>query len=203
MPTHSKTNALLRLAKAGPIRPRDLAAADIPRSYLGRLVSRGVLEQTARGLYQRVNADVTELHSVAEVALRVPHGVVCLLSALQIHGLTTKTPHTVWLMIDRKARPPALDSPKLELVRASGEARTHGVDVRRIEGVEVKLTSAAKTVADCFRYRRRVGLEVALEALRAYLRPPHRAERSIDALMAAARADCVTSVMRPYLEALA
>jgi predicted transcriptional regulator of viral defense system len=203
MPTRTKTEALIRLAKAGPIRPRDLAAAGIPRSYLGRLVSRGVLEQTARGVYQRVNADVTELHSLAEVALRVPHGIVCLLSALQVHGLTTELPHAVWLMIDQKARAPAEGSPKLELVRASGDARTHGVEVRRIEAVDVKITSAAKTVADCFRYRRRVGLEVALEALRAYLRPPRRAARSIDALVAAARADRVTSVVRPYLEALA
>jgi len=130
----------------------------------------------------------------------VPHAIVCLLSALQIHDLTTEAPHAVWIMIDRHARAPKLAQPKLEIVWASGLARTHGVERCTIEGVRVQLTTPAKTVADCFRYRRHVGLEVALAALRDYLRK-HRG--GIDALVAAARADRVDAVMRPYLEALA
>jgi predicted transcriptional regulator of viral defense system len=144
------------------------------------------------------DAETTELASLAEVAKRVPHAVICLLSALQVHGLTTELPHAVWVLIDRHARAPKVAYPKLEVVRASGEARTHGVETRVIEDVQVQVTSAAKTVADCFRYRRHVGLEVALAALREYLRT-HRGGR--EALSAAARADRVHAFMRPYLEA--
>jgi predicted transcriptional regulator of viral defense system len=156
---------------------------------------------------------VTELHSLAEVSKRVPHAIVCLLSALQVHELTTEVPHAVWVLIDRRARLPKLSYPKLEVVRASGAAREHGVEIRTIEGVTVRMTVPAKTVADCFRYRRHVGLDVALAALRGYLsksrgRPTQRERRdpavySIDALVEAARADRVSTVMRPYLEALA
>jgi predicted transcriptional regulator of viral defense system len=130
----------------------------------------------------------------------VPHATICLLSALQVHGLTTELPHAVWIMIDRKARAPKIGYPSLEIVRASGDALVHGVDERRIEGTQVKVTNPAKTVADCFRYRSHVGLDVALDALRDYLRK-HRG--GMDALVRAAKADRVDAVMRPYLEALA
>jgi predicted transcriptional regulator of viral defense system len=163
------------------------------------MVERGQLERVDRGLYRLPNAPVTELHSLAEVAKRVPHAVVCLLSALQVHGLTTEVPPAVWVLIDRHARLPKVAHPSLEVVWASGLARTQGVETRSVEGVQVKLTSPAKTVADCFRYRGRVGLDVALEALRDYL-GQHR--RGVDAVVAAAKADQVYSVMRPYLEAL-
>lgn len=195
----SKVDQLLRLAKKGPIRARDLQRFDIPRAYLGRLCSQGLLEQVDRGLYRLASADVTELHSLAEVALRVPHGIICLLSALQIHELTTEAPHAVWLMIGRHARKPKLAYPRLELVRASGNALEHGVETRTIESVKVKITTPAKTVADCFRYRNRVGLDTALEAMRDYF----RLKQSIDELVDAARVDRVYTVMRPYMEALA
>ena len=195
-----KTTALLRIAGRGTVRARDLDAKQIPRAYLRRLTERGLLEQVDRGLYRLAGAPVTELNSVADIAKRVPHAIVCLLSALQIHELTTEAPHAVWIMIDRHARAPKLAYPKLEIVWASGRARTYGVERRTIEGVRVQLTTPAKTVADCFRYRRHVGLEVALAALRDYLQK-HRG--GIDALVVAARADRVYAVMRPYLEALA
>jgi predicted transcriptional regulator of viral defense system len=198
--TSFKTSALLRIASKGAVRARDLDARKIPRAYLRRLTERGLLEQVARGLYRLAGASVTELSTVADVAKRVPHAIVCLLSALQIHDLTTEAPHAVWIMIDRHARAPKLAYPKLEIVWASGRARTHGIERRTFEGVRVQLTTPAKTVADCFRYRRHVGLEVAIAALRDYLRK-HRG--GIDALVAAARADRVDAVMRPYLEALA
>jgi predicted transcriptional regulator of viral defense system len=165
-----------------------------------------------------VDAPVTELHSLAEVAKRVPHAVVCLLSALQVHQITTEALHAVWVLIDRHARMPKLSYPNLEVVRASGPAREHGVQDRIIEGVRVRITTPAKSVADCFRYRRHVGLDVALEALRDYLaksrgRPIKRERRarsdgagygySIDALVEAACADRVYTILRPYLEALA
>ncbi|MDD9941981.1 MAG: AbiEi antitoxin N-terminal domain-containing protein [Myxococcales bacterium] len=195
----SKTSALLALARKGPVRARDLDDAGIPRSYLTRLCEQGQLERVDRGLYRLADAPVTELTSVAEVAKQVPHGIVCLLSALQVHGLTTEVPHAVWLMIDRHARMPSIRYPALEVVRASGTARAHGVETRTIEGVEVKLTTPAKTVADCFRYRRHVGLDVAMDALKDYLR---KRAGSVDALEQAARADRIYAFMKPYLEAL-
>ncbi len=199
-PAATKTDSLLRLARKGPVRARDLDQASIPRAYLRRLCERGLLEQVDRGLYRIADAPVTELHSLAEVAKRVPHATVCLLSALQVHGLSTEVPHAVWILIDRHARLPKVSYPKLEVVRASGPAREHGVETRMVERVPVHLTTPAKTVADCFRYRRHVGLDVALAALRDYLR---KKRGGIDALVAAARADRVYAFMRPYLEALA
>ena len=196
----TKTATLLGLARKGPVRARDLDEAGIPRTYLKRLCDGGVLEQVDRGLYRLADAPVTELSSLAEVSKRVPHAIVCLLSALQVHGLTTEAPHAVWVLIDRHARMPKLAYPKLEVVRASGAARTHGIESRVIDGVKVQLTTPAKTVADCFRFRRHVGLEVALAALKDYLK---KRKGSIDALVEAARADRIYAFMRPYLEALA
>ncbi len=136
----------------------------------------------------------------AEVGKRLPHGAICLLSALQLRGLTTELPHAVWVLIDRKARVPKITTPTLEVVRASGGALTHGLQPRVIDGVELRLTSPAKTVADCFRFRRHVGLEVALAAPKDYLR---MRKGSVDALVEAAHADRIQAFLRPYLEALA
>jgi len=195
----NKTKALLELAERGPVRARDLSAAGIPRSYLARLVARGQLEHVDRGLYRLADGPLSASASLAEVAKRVPQGVICLLSALQLHGLTTEAPFAVWLLIDRHARTPTFTQPQLIIVRASGRARDHGVEVRTIEGVRVRVTSPAKTVADCFRYRRHVGLGVALEAMRDYVR---KYRGGVDALLEAARADRVYSVLFPYLQAI-
>jgi predicted transcriptional regulator of viral defense system len=196
----TKAAMLVRLARKGPIRPRDLDQAGIPRAYLKRLCDRGVLEQVDRGLYRLAEAPVTELSTLAEVAKRVPRSIVCLLSALQVHGLTTEVPHAVWVLIERHARRPQLAYPKLEIVRASGKALEYGVESRVIDGVKVKLTTPAKTVADCFRFRRHVGLDVALAALKDYRK---KRKGSIDELVAAARADRIYPFMQPYLEAIA
>ncbi len=197
----------LEFGRAGAFRARDASRHGISSACLARLHAEGVLERVNRGVYRLVAAPATELHGLAVAGKRVPHGAVCLLSALQVHGLTTEVPHAVWLMIGRSARMPKVAYPKLEIVRASGAARTHGIETREIEGVTVQLTSAAKTVADCFRYRKRVGLDVALDGLREYLRKGRgrgaKAGYSIDALVEAAKADRAYNVMRPYLEALA
>jgi predicted transcriptional regulator of viral defense system len=195
----SKTGKLLRLAQKGPVRSRDLDEIDVPRTYLRRLLERGLLEQVSRGMYRLADAPVTELSSLADVQKRVPEGVVALLSALQVHGMTTELPYAVWLMLDTRARRPVSYSPQLEIVRASGLALTHGIETRRIDGIDVRVTSPAKTVADCFRFRRHVGLEVAIASLRDYV---EKRRGSIDALFAAARADRVHAVLRPYVEAL-
>lgn len=199
MATPTKMDALMRLAQRGPLRARDLAEAQIPRTYLKRLCDQGVLERVERGVYRLVESCSTEFHSLAQISLRFPKAAVCLLSALQFHGLTTELPHAVWIMIDRHARRPASTNLRIETVRASGPARTHGVDVHEIEGVSVKITSPAKTVADCFRYRRHLGLDVAMAALRDYVDGEYG---TIDELVEAAKADRVYPFLRPYLEIL-
>ncbi len=195
---------VLALARRGPVTARDLAALGVPRAHLQRLCARGDLIRVGRGVYRGADSETTELASVAEVAKRAPQVVMCLLTALQFHGLTTELPHEVWVLIHNRARTPRIQGQRLHVVRASGAAATYGVEVRAIEGVEVRVTSPAKTVADCFRYRDHVGLEVALAALRDYRRKGRgRRGFSVDAVVEAARADRVYSVVRPYLEALA
>jgi predicted transcriptional regulator of viral defense system len=178
------------------LRSRDFEAEGVTRVTLARLVEQGVLERHGRGLYGLATG-TTEHRTVVEATVRVPKGIVCLLSALQFHQLSTQSPHEVWIAIAMKARKPAVDWPPLRVVRFSGAALTHGVEKHVLEGVEVKITSAAKTVADCFKYRNKIGLDVALEALAEY----RRKRGSVDALMKAAAVDRVAVVIRPYLEA--
>jgi len=196
---------LMRVAERGPFRASDATAAGIPRTYLRRWTDQGVLERVGHGLYRLAAGEPSELASIAEVARRAPRATVCLLSALVLHELTSESPSAVWLMIEGHGRAPRIDFVHTEIVRASGEAFHHGVEQRAIEGVPVRLTSPAKTVADCFRYRRHVGLEVALEALRDYMKAAHsrRTPRyALRHLTEAMQASRVTSVMRPYIEAL-
>ncbi len=200
MPKTSKSNQILNIVrKSGILRPRDLASRSIPRTYLKRLHEQGLLVKEARGLYKLPDAEITEHHSLAEACKRVPRGVVCLLSALQFHKLTTQAPSEVWLALDRKARAPRAGGQPLRLVRMSGKALTEGVEQHRIEGVAVKVYKPAKTVADCFKYRNKIGLDVALEGLRDY-RQKHRS--GMDELWRFAKLCRVERVMRPYLEAL-
>ncbi|MEO8197231.1 MAG: AbiEi antitoxin N-terminal domain-containing protein [Thermoanaerobaculia bacterium] len=199
MTSHSE--AALDLAREkGLVRPRDLAPRGIPRVTLTRLVRSGRLAKIGRGLYALPHRDVTEHQGLAETAKRVPHGVVCLLSALRFHGLTTQDPFEVWLAIDRKARRPQQDHPPLRIVRFPARALAEGVEEHQIEGVKVRITSPARTVVDCFRYRSKVGLDVAIEALRDYRRG---AAGTADELWKAAGVARSRSVIRPYLEALA
>ena len=196
----SKSKQVLDLArKAGILRPRDLAPQRIPRTYLQRLEERGLLVKETRGQYKLPDAKVTENHSLAEACKRVPRGVVCLLSALQFHKLTTQAPSDVWLALDRKARAPGSGVQPLRIVRMSGKALTEGVDEHRIEGVAVKVYQPAKTVADCFKYRNKIGLDIALEALRDF---KHKHRSGMDDLWRYAKICRVERVMRPYLEAM-
>ena len=183
----------------GVFRPRDAAKWGISRTALLRLVDAGKVERVGRGLYVPAGARVTEHHTLAEAAKRVSDGVVCLLSALSFHGLTTQSPHEVWIAIDVKAHKPTPDWPPLRVVRFSGSALTFGVEEHTIEKVKVSMTSRAKTVADCFKYRNKIGVDVAVEALRDYL---GKRGRSMDELLAAAKVCRVVRVMQPYLEAL-
>jgi predicted transcriptional regulator of viral defense system len=162
------------------------------------MVGAGQLQQVARGLYAPAGFEATEHHSLAAAAALVPQGVICLLSALQFHGVGTQAPFEVWIAIGTKARKPTITDPPLRIVRFSDRALHEGVEARTIEGVPVRVTTAARTVADCFKYRNKIGLDVALEALREY----RRARRSMDDLARAARVVRVANVMRPYLEAV-
>jgi predicted transcriptional regulator of viral defense system len=193
----SQVLALAR--KQGLLRARDLAIAGIPREYLTRLVRLSQLERVQRGLYRIPGAEVSEHHTLAQAAKRIPGAVVCLLSALRFHNLTTQSPAQVWIAIDRKARRPVVSDLPLRVVRFSRPVLTVGSKTYVLEGVPVRVTTPAKTVADTFKYRNKIGLDVALEALREGWR-----ERrfSLDELWEMARVCRVANVMRPYLEAI-
>jgi len=181
------------------LRPRDLAAHHIPRSYLTRLVAAGALVRVGRGLYLLPDAQFTENHSLAEASKRVPNGVVCLLSALRFHELTTQNPFQVWLAIENKAWQPQAGDLPFRYVYFSGDAFRLGIDQHLIEGVSVKIYNPAKTICDCFKYRRKIGVDVAIEALRDGLR---QRKVTVGDLWRYAKVCRVQRVMQPYLEAI-
>ncbi len=184
----------------GVLRPRDLDALDIPRDYLDRLRRRGLLERLGRGLYALAAVEWSEHHLLAEAAKRVPQGVVCLLSALRFHGISPGLPAEVWLALPVKARSPRVDHPPLRIAWYSGAGLTEGIEEHTVEGVPVRVYGAAKTVADCFKYRRKIGLDPALGGLREC----HRQRLcTLDDLWTAAGVCRMANVMRPYLESLA
>ena len=198
-PTHKEL--VLQLVKQrGVLRPRDLDAIGVPREYLSRLCEAGLLERPGRGLYVAADADPTENINLAEACRRVPHGVVCLLSALRFHDLTTQAPFEVWMAISFKARLPKVDHPPIRVVRFSGQALTTNVEGHQVEKVEVRVYTPAKTVADCFKYRNKIGLDVAIEALRDCW---SQKKATMDELWEAAKVCRMTKVMRPYMESLA
>ena len=200
-PDSTYEQAVLALAKQRPLlRARDLAKQALPTIVLSRLVAAGKLERVARGVYSLPGRALSEHRSLAEVALRVPRGVICLLSALRVHGIGTQAPFEVWLAIPHRAPIPKLEQPALHAVRMSGPALTEGIDTIAIDGVQVPIFNAAKTVADCFKFRNKIGLDVALEALRDAW---SQKKLTMDDLWHFANIDRVANVMRPYLESIA
>lgn len=196
----TSADRVLQLARQhGVLRARDLAPYRIARESLTRLTRAGRLVRVGWGLYVLPEADVTEFHSLAEAAQRVPSGILCLLSALRFHDLTTQAPFEVWMALSPKARQPRPGALPLRIVRFSGRALTEGIAEQVIEGVRVRVFHPAKTVADCFKYRNKIGLDVALEALRETWRA-HRA--TMDELWRYAEICRVANIMRPYLESL-
>lgn len=200
MPTTKRDQILRLLKKTRVLRPQDVEAVGISRTYLNKLYTQGVLDRPSRGLYILQDDEPSELRSLVEACRRVPRGIVCLLSALQFHGLTTQASFEVWMAIDEKARLPRVDYPPLRIVRFSGAALTTGVQEHTVEGVAVRVYAPAKTVADCFKYRNKLGIDVAIEALRDCLR---QRKATSDELWTAAKVCRMTNVMRPYLEATA
>lgn len=194
-----KELALAVARDCGIARSRDFEAAGVPRIYLQRLRDEGLLTQPGRGLYALAGSDFSAHHSLAEAAKTVPTGVIGLLSALQFHELTTQLPSQVWMLLPSKAWAPRRSPVTLKILRASGEALKAGVEQQLVDRVVVPITSPAKTVADCFKYRGKIGLDIAIEALRDCL-TKKRATR--DEIWRYAAIDRVQNVIRPYLEAL-
>jgi len=184
----------------GLVRAREVAETGIPTVYLTRLVRSGALERIARGVYARASTSVSEHVTLAEVAKVAPRGVICLLSASTYHGLGTQNPQRVWLALPNGSKPPTAVTVGLEVVRMHTRALAAGVQTPTIDGVRVPIFDPSKTIADLFKYRTRVGLDIVLEVLREYWDSPHR---DVEALRRYAQIDGVENVMRPYIEAIA
>ena len=196
--THEQS--LLRLAKKRPLlHTRDLDQHGLPRVMLSRLVESGKLERHSRGVYSLPGRRISAHRSLAEVALRAPRGVICLLSALRVHEIGTQAPFEVWLATPGNMPAPRIEQPAIHQVRMSGAALTAGIERIVIDGVSVPVFNAAKTIADCFKYRSKIGLDVALEALRDGLK---RRKATMDEIWRYAEIDRVANVMRPYLESV-
>jgi predicted transcriptional regulator of viral defense system len=199
--TDRPESARLREEGLGTVfRYREAARLGLSPYALQRLVIAGEVQKLRPGLYRLADAEPSEMETIALVAATVPAGIVCLLSALRIHGIGTQTPHEVWLGLDRKARKPSRLPAQVRIVRFSGPMLAYGVKTHRILGVPVRVTSPARTVVDCFRYRNKIGLDVASEALRDALRSRLA---TVDEILRTAEVCRARTVVRPYLEAVA
>lgn len=192
------TRKLRRAGVGAFLRPKDASVLGVSFRDLQRLVGSGAAEKVAAGLYRLSWVEPTELESVATVSAAIPRAIICLLSALLMHGIGTQLPNEVWIAIDRKARRPVRTPFPVRIVRFSGPMLRYGIETREALGVQIHVTSPARTVVDCFRYRNKIGLDVALEALKDVLQ---RSTASVDAIMRAAEVCRVSTVIRPYLEA--
>ena len=195
----SRQQQILELAKTrGVIRAEDVEAVGISRNYLYRMHKEGLLVKSAAGIYTLPEAPVTKNSSLVQISKRMPQAIVCLVSALSYHGITTQIPHEIWLVIPRGSWRPDVEYPPLNLTYVSEPAYSFGIQEYVINGVTVKVYSPAKTVADCFKFRNKIGLDVAIEALREAWRSR---KATMDELVEAAEINRVLKIMRPYLEA--
>ncbi len=181
------------------MRMSEALEAGISRYALYRMLDEGVVERVSRGVYRLVDLPPLSEPDLAVVALRIPKAVVCLVSALAFHELTTQVPHAVWIALPRNARTPRLDHPPLSVHRFARSAYEAGVEMHHVDGVPIRIYGAEKTLADLFKFRNRVGIDVALEALELYA---ERHRPDVGALLDYARVCRVERVMRPYLEAV-
>ncbi len=188
---------LKRIRQYGVVRPKDLPG--VTPYQLSTLCKQGLIQRIGRGLYQIANLEVSEHHDLAIIGRQAPDATICLISALSFHGLTTQMPRATWIAIENKARPLVIEYPTTEIIRMTGESLHSGITQHNIDGVMVRIFEPAKTVADCFKFRTRVGLDVALEALRDYRR---QHQGGVDRLWKFAKICRVQSVIRPYLEAI-
>ena len=184
--------------KHGMIRVRDAVKEGIHPENLRRLCKKGLLVKMARGIYIPADSEISQNVGLAQISKRVPNGVICLLSALQFHDIGTQSPFEVWVAIDKKAAEPKIDYPQIRIVRFSGKAISEGIEIHLIEGVEVKIYNKAKTIADCFKFRNKIGLDIALEALKD---SRQRKLCTNDQIWEYAKLCRVSNIMKPYLEA--
>lgn len=197
---NDKAKRILELARnSGVISSGEVLCEGIHHEYLRQLCAEGKLVRVGWGLYSLSGAEVTVHHGLAQAGKAIPKGVICLVSALRFHEIGTQAPHEVWVAIDRRAARPRARHPRMRIVRFSGKSLTEGIDEHTIEGVPVRIYNPAKTMADCFKYRNKIGLDVALEALREVIR---KRKGTTDDLWRYAKICRVTKVMRPYMEAI-
>ena len=196
-----KKEKILALAEqqGGLVATREVERLGLPRTYLYRLCEKGLLTKAGHGLYSLPEPAATEYFDLIEVAKRVPKSVICLISALSYHRLTTQIPHGIWIAVQRGSWRPSIAYPPLNVTHVSGPAFAFGIETHLLSGVPVRIYSPAKTVADCFKFRNKVGLDASIEALRESLRGR---KATVDNLMCAAKICRVSQVMRPYIEAL-
>lgn len=200
MPSETHSQRVLDLAgQRGLLRASDLDAIDAPRIVLTRLNAAGLLERVGRGLYRLTDAQVSEFESLGTVAAKVPQAVFCLFTALQFHELTTQLPRQVWIAMPRGSHSPRIDYPPIKMVQFTGEAFYAGVEEVERDGVRLRVYGVAKTVADSFKHRNKIGLDVALEALKD---ARSRNKASVDEIWRYATICRVANVMRPYLESI-
>jgi len=200
MISNTHTQRVLGLARQkGLLRASDLDAIGAPRVILTRLTAAGLLEKIGRGLYRLPDSHASEHESLATIATKVPQAVFCLLTALQFHELTTQLPRHVWIAMPRGSHAPRIDYPPIKMVQFTGDAYTAGVEEVVRDSVRLRVYGPAKTVADCFKHRNKIGLDVALEALK-----DTRARNlaSVDDIWRFAKVCRVANVMRPYLESI-
>ncbi len=194
------TKARLNAAGVGAFfRPRDVLPLGVSFRQLQRLAAEGTVEKLGGGLYRLSEVEPNELETIAMVGSAAPNAIVCLLTALRVHEIGTQSPHEVWVAFDRKGRKPRRVPTRLRIVRFSGAMLTYGVVQRSMLGVPVSITSPARTVVDCFRYRNKVGIDVAMEALRDAVRSRIA---TVGEIARAAEVCQIRTVIGPYLEAL-
>lgn len=185
--------------RKGLLRPVDLDEEGIWRQYLYPVYRKGIIKRIGRGLYALPEYEIGEYFSLSEVSKLVPSCVICLLSALNYHELSTQSPSQVWIGIDRKSRKPKITNYQVEVVRCSRSVLYNGTETHVIGGVDVKITNPAKTIADCFKYRNKIGLDVAIEALKDCIR---KRKATVDELVEYGQECRVAKVMTPYIEAI-
>ena len=196
----TKEQAVLGLVRRmGTIRIKDLLDKRIHPEFARRLVQKGLLIRVARGLYSLPNSEITEHHNLAIIGKLVPRGIVCLTSALRFHNIGTQLPRKIWVALEKGSATPHLSYPPISFVRFSGLSYSEGIEKHIIEGVSIKIYNPAKTVADCFKFRNRIGMEATLEATRECLRDRKATSDEIHHYATICR---VWNIMRPYLEAM-
>lgn len=194
-----RLDLLWQISQGGLFRTREAEAVGLHRHQIQSLVERGEAERIAHGLYRLTSGDMTEHFTVAAVCARVPQAIVCLLTALHLHGIGTQIPHEVWIALDRKARKPHVEGLPVQLVRFSGPGLTYGVQTLTVQGVPIRITSPARTVVDCFRYRNKIGLDIALEALHEAIR---ERRAGLDEILRAAEVCRARTILLPYLDTI-